>query len=254
MRRIQLFELEDQPWMPRAIRDGVTDYLRVATRFSDPYGPVAPALSAALKLSKQCQVIDLCAGGGGPWQTLLPALRDAGWNGSVTLTDLFPNVGCVEQQASGVTYCQHSVDALDIPSELKGFRTLFTAFHHFSPDAAKAFLTDAAVKQVPIGLFEVTRRSPKYVAAMLLSPLVVMILTPFIRPFSWVRLLLTYCIPLIPLVITWDGIVSCLRSYSITELHDMTAESPDLYSWEVGELRGKGLLPLTYVFGLPRKC
>lgn len=238
--------------MPAVIRNGVTSYLQAAIRFSDTYGPVAPVLSQALQSSGQRQVVDLCAGGGGPWQTLLPALRKTGWDGEVTLTDRFPNLESASQFANSVTYHPRSVNALDVPEELHGFRTLFTAFHHFRPEAAKALLADAAAKQVPIALFEVTQRTPKYIAAMLFSPLAVMFLTPVIRPFSWARLFFTYLVPLIPLVVTWDGIVSCLRSYSVSELRTMTTGLSQAYRWDVGEVKGKGPLPLTYLFGQPR--
>jgi hypothetical protein len=30
MRRMHLFEIEDQSWCPRAVRDAMTDYLRFA--------------------------------------------------------------------------------------------------------------------------------------------------------------------------------------------------------------------------------
>ncbi|MFN0102609.1 MAG: hypothetical protein ACKV2U_11030 [Bryobacteraceae bacterium] len=253
MRRFHLIELEDQDWMPAVIRDGVTDYLSAAIRVGNTYGPVTSALANALLTSGEERVIDLCAGGGGPWQTLLPALRTKGWAGTVTLTDRFPNSKAVERLTTGVTYYPESVDALEVPKELSGFRTLFTAFHHFPPAAARALLADAAAKAAPIALFEVTHRSPRYIFAMLFSPLTVMILTPVIRPFSWSRLLFTYLIPLVPLVVTWDGIVSCLRTYTVAELRSMTMEIPGNHRWDVGEVKGKGLLPLTYLFGLPQQ-
>jgi hypothetical protein len=36
--------------------------------------------------------------------------------------------------------------------------------------------------------------------------------TPWIRPFRWSRLLWTYVVPIIPAVLLFDGIVSCLRT------------------------------------------
>ena len=253
MRRFHLFELEDQDWMPIVVRDGVTDYLRTAIQLADSYGPMISLLADALKKSGAERVTDVCAGGGGPWHTLLPALRKKGWNGTVTLTDRFPNGGAIAQLPAGATYFPEPVDALAVPKELTGFRTLFTAFHHFPPEAARAILADAAAKNVPIALFEVTKRSPPYILAMLLSTVTVMLLTPAIRPVTWSRLLFTYIIPLIPLVVTWDGIVSCLRTYTVAELTTMTEELSDTHIWDVGELKGKRILPATYLIGLPRK-
>ena len=253
MRRLHLFELEDQDWMPVVVRDGVTDYLRTAIQLADSYGPMSSLLADALKKSGAERVTDVCAGGGGPWQTLLPALRTNGWNGTVTLTDRFPNGGAMAQLPAGATYFPEPVDALAVPIELIGFRTLFTSFHHFPPEAARAILADAAAKKVPIALFELTKRSPLYILAMLFSTVIVMLVTPAIRPVTWSRLLFTYFIPLIPFVVTWDGIVSCLRTYTIAELTTMTEELSETHKWDVGELKSKRFLPATYLIGLPRE-
>jgi len=47
-----------------------------------------------------------------------------------------------------------------------------------------------------------------------------MILTPSIRPFRWARMLWTYMIPVVPFVLFYDGVVSCLRAYSLEEFEE----------------------------------
>ncbi|MEZ5362682.1 MAG: hypothetical protein R2748_10195 [Bryobacterales bacterium] len=49
---------------------------------------------------------------------------------------------------------------------------------------------------------------------LVLVPLFVLLMTPFIRPFRWSRLFWTYVIPVLPLAIFWDGVVSYLRAYT----------------------------------------
>ncbi len=56
------------------------------------------------------------------------------------------------------------------------------------------------------------------IVSMLFVPLGALLVTPFIRPFRWSRLVFTYVIPVLPLLIVFDGIVSCLRVYSPDEL------------------------------------
>ena len=56
---------------------------------------------------------------------------------------------------------------------------------------------------------------------MLLTPFAVWLMTPFMRPFRWSRLLLTYPLPLVPLTCLWDGIVSQLRAYTADELVEL---------------------------------
>jgi hypothetical protein len=133
-------------------------------------------------------------------------------------------------------------------------RTLFNALHHFRPEVARAVLSDAQARGVPIAVFEVVERSPKGVLATLLIPLMVLIFTPMIRPLTLPRLLLTYVVPLFPLVIFWDGLVSALRAHRPEELRRMTESlQREGYTWEVGQARTPGKPPVTYVLGLPTR-
>jgi hypothetical protein len=89
----------------------------------------------------------------------------------------------------------------------------------------------------------------------LLIPIATWLFVPFRRPFRWLRLLWTYLIPVIPFVLLFDGLVSCLRAYSVGELRDMTSGLKSRgYRWEIGEKAG-GWLPLriTYLIGRPQK-
>jgi len=40
---------------------------------------------------------------------------------------------------------------------------------------------------------------------------------------SWVQILFTYVVPILPLLIFWDGLVSQLRTYSVQELEEFTS-------------------------------
>jgi hypothetical protein len=53
---------------------------------------------------------------------------------------------------------------------------------------------------------------------MFLSPLSVLITTPFIRPFKIGRIIFIYIIPITLLFVWWDGIVSSLRTYSVKKM------------------------------------
>jgi len=63
-------------------------------------------------------------------------------------------------------------------------------------------------------------------------------------------------IPVIPLFIFWDGLVSCLRCYSQDELKEMTSNlAADDYQWEIGGLDVPGV-PFNgvYAIGSPTRA
>jgi hypothetical protein len=260
MRRVHLFEIGELPWCPGAVRDALTDYLTFMVEHGQPYAAATPLLSAAIaadvtsdSLPREAQIVDLASGAGGPWRTLAPMLAQAGTPVRVRLTDRFPNEPAyarLTRETDGrVTGETRPVRADAVPADLAGFRTMFSAFHHFAPTDARRVLADAAMHGQSIAIFEATRRDLRAVLLMCLTPLFVVLATPFIRPFRWSRLLLTYVVPMIPLAVMFDGVVSCLRTYTPSELRVMAEEgTPDGYTWTAGEV-GKGPIPVTYLIG-----
>lgn len=204
MKRLHLIEIHDQHWCPPTVRDGETDYLQFVIATTKLYAVVVPILAAALHRTGTRQVLDLCSGGAGPWLWLQSDFAERGVSVSVCLTDKYPNVEAIRQlnrmTHQSISYQPQSVDATRVPEELKGFRTIFSAFHHFRPEQACAVLADAVHTRQGIAVFEGTQRSLLALLLMLLVPLMVLLMTPFIRPFRWSRLFWTYLIPLIPLV------------------------------------------------------
>jgi hypothetical protein len=256
--RAHLFEFHDLPWFPAVWRGLLTDFLSFFARAFKPYAGVAPVLGDAVQRAGARRIVDLCSGAGGPVLSIAPALREGGVSGlAIVLTDKYPHVAAwaVLGNAEGftVTFESCPVDALDVPEHLTGFRTLFTSFHHFAPSEARKILEDAAAKNQGIGIFEYTERTWwLWSLPVMLIPLVVWVVTPFIRPFSWRRLVWTYLLPVVPAVAQWDGFVSCLRSYSIDELRGLIEGVGDAsYRWEIGRVPSRGLSRVTYIVGLP---
>jgi len=100
---------------------------------------------------------------------------------------------------------------------------------------------------------EVTTPTLRAFATMMLMPVFAWILTPRMRPFRWSRLLLTYLLPVIPLVVLWDGAVSCFRTRTPEELLALTSDFPH-YDWQAGYARGQGTwLASVYLIGRPKR-
>lgn len=208
-----------------------------------------PLLLEAVRHWKGPRIVDLCSGAGGPWRRwaqrqLMPC--------PVVLTDKFPNAIASEfQESDWLQYFPEPVDATMVPTNLTGFRTIFTAFHHFTPDQGRAIIADAIAQRQPIAIFEFTARSLAAILFMLASPLAVWAITPRLPRVTWRKLVFTYLIPVIPAIVTFDGIVSCLRTYIPDELKDMAAQSD--YAITHGSVRGgKWPIPITYFIAMPR--
>jgi hypothetical protein len=254
VKRRQLVEIEDLERCPAVFRNGMTDYLRFVLNLGNNFAPIVPLLARAVQASKATRIVDLCSGGGGPWEKLLPALRTAISDDSleVTLTDKFPNP--VPLPVAGLAYHFAGVDVFAVPPEMKGVRTLFSAFHHFPPDAAKRILSDAIRSGQPIGIFEATERSLRCLLLIAFAGVFSLFVMPFIRPIRATNLLFTYIVPVIPFLIMWDGIVSCLRTYTVEEMRRMVAEIPEAaaYDWQIGSVTGPGPVPVLHLVGIPK--
>ena len=71
------------------------------------------------------------------------------------------------------------------------------------------------------------------------------------------RAILTYVFPLAPFFYSWDGMVSCLRTYTPDDLRQITADLGGDYCWEVGQIDARhqfGPYKITYVIGLPQRA
>lgn len=254
MPRLHLFELEDQSWFPAGIRDLATDYLQfIQVRFRIDRA-MTPLVRRVLDRSGATQIVDLCSGGSGPLLGLVTDLAAQGRPVRATLTDLFPNAPAFDTiaNASGglIGYEPAPVDARNVPPRLIGLRTVFNGFHHFRPADARSVLHAAAAARQPIAIFEVSERSLRTLP-VLLTPLFVWLVTPWMRPFTWRRFMWTYLVPMVPLTCLWDGIVSQLRAYTVPELRALS-EGSTAMQWEAGQVPiAKGRGRLTYLVGVP---
>jgi hypothetical protein len=264
MRRVHLFEWEDQPWLPRVFRDFITDQLRYthSEAMRQPVNrAIAERLADVLAQSRSAQIVDLCAGAGGPITNIGRILQeDMSLPVTIVLTDLFPNVAAfraLEQQGAGAIRARYEpVDAANVPADLPGVRTVFTALHHFPPELVKRVLGDAVRKRAPIAVFEPLERS--------LRMTVLVGLMSFIRGFTHThrvgvmtpaRFLFTYLLPIAPAMFAWDGAISTLRTYTASELLQLATETaPSGYAWTADrfDVSGPyGPMPTTYLVGVP---
>lgn len=253
MSRLHLFEFEDQPWFPRSLRDYMREWLAFIHGLNPGWDVFAPKIAALLRAGRSERIVDLGSGGGGPALRLRRAIAESERiDPALLLTDRYPDRDARQRAAADpsgrVSYRPEPVDAADLPTQLPGIFTMFNSFHHLRPETARHLLAQACDAGRGIGVFEATARSLPSILLTATVPLAVLATTPFVRPFRWGRLLFTYLIPLLPSLCLWDGLVSCLRSYSAGELRALVSDlRSGGYVWEVGELRFPGT-PVTVAY------
>jgi len=252
MRRLHLFEFGDEQWVPQLLRDAETAYLATSYRVL-PMLPRrwAEKISTVLHLGEPAEILDLCSGSGGAMPQILKELEKRGYDARATLTDLYPNPKSVSHPR--IVWVEEPVDATHVSTKLAGVRTMFSAFHHFRPEAAKAILKDAFDQRRAICIFESGSRTLRTAGMMIGVPVAVLALMPFARPFRWPYLVFTYLIPLIPLILLWDSMVSLSRCYSLEQMKELIEDlKASDYDWEIGGIQVRGIPGgMSYLIGRP---
>lgn len=257
--RIHLFEFEDLDWFPNTIRESMTDFLGSFLRLVGFYKTIIPLLETTLQRTKHNQIIDLCSGSGYPIVDVSNSMGKLK-NVSYLLTDKYPNTSSykrIQESSNGrINYIEEPINVKNVPSELIGLRTIFSAIHHFRPDTVKEILKDAVDNKMPIAVFD---GGDKNILAILwilfVHPVIFLFITPFLKPVRLSRFVFTYLLPIIPICTIWDGTISILRLYQPKELLKI-AQSQDHqeeYRWEYGKVRNKLGFRVSYLIGFPKK-
>lgn len=257
--RLHLFEINDLPYISELWRNAMTDCLAFLQRVTQPYSKTIEILGTVLRRSGATSIIDFGSGSGGPLLGLYAKLHQAHPDLDLILTDKFPHLGRAEEinrraatDSLALHYRLDSISMENPPAELAGLRTMFTSFHHLRPEQAEAVLRSAAVAKQPIAIFETTGRTCWHFLMIFLIPFLILLITPFLKPRSWPRFLITYLIPLVPIGCLFDGIISNLRTYSPEDLLKVIKrfDHPE-YLFEVGYFKAIGPMRGTYLIGYP---
>lgn len=259
MKRIHLFEFEDFNWFPKWIRTCLTQLIVVMHNILNTHEELSELLAKQIKATDSTQILDLCSGSGGPMPKVIQILNEKHdlKDLQLTLTDLYPDTGTAEKmnadQDSNIRYNIEPIDATNIDSSKPGLRTMVGSFHHMNVDSAKKILASAVTSRQPICVFEISDNSfPALISwiALPINFIMCLFITPFVKPLTWQQLVFTYLIPIIPIFFAWDGAVSNLRTYTLSDLDTLLKDVPsENYKWEKGIIKGKS--KKLYLLGTP---
>lgn len=258
--RVQLFEFNDLPAAPAALRETIVEALGRALRWGRVVRGLVGPFREFLAASGAAEVLDLCSGTGAPAVVLADELRRAGAvPPRIVLTDLFPHPEDWERAAAAhpgvITFDPTGVDATRIPPRLSRgrARAVINALHHFSPALARDILADAVEGSSGIFIAEAFTRNPFGFLPMAPAGLAALAVNPLVAPRRRAaKALLTWATPAALLACGWDGLASTLRIHSEGDLRAMVAPLGNRFRWEFRTYAyppfGRG----TCFFGVPR--
>ncbi len=207
-------ELEDYSWFPPILRKYQLDFIGAMASLAHLYHPIGSIVANSMKSGMLTSVRDLCSGSG------TPAIYVHNLSHCIQFTELTDKFPAEEKfhSANGISYEPKSVDVLTHPLDNKKLYTMYNAFHHFSEKEQQDILTQFATTKTNFIFVEILE--PTIVSAIqvfVASTIGQLLITPFIQPFSIVRILLTYVLPINILTVLIDGIISVINSKSVKQ-------------------------------------
>lgn len=111
------------------------------------------------------------------------------------------------------------------PSPPRTFRTFNLAFHHLPTPLASSVLADTLATSSGFAIFELQDRHLRSFLAVCLLGLGVLVFAPY---FAWRwrspgTLFWCWVVPVLPIVLVWDGWMSSVRTRTVEEITDMMA-------------------------------
>lgn len=216
-----------------------------------------PKIVELLDATGNLPILDLCSGSGEISLHLRELIEREGKHElHLILTDLFPDAQLLARQCAKrpktTEFYTESVDVHHPPDPGPHVRSILATLHHFEPEQVREILQDAALHSEGIFILESTHRSWLSLLQALPLPIPGAILCGLcLRPWRISHLLWSFLVPVLPLVILWDSLVSNFRSYTVEELKALTRsiDAPD-FTWDIGMVKmARANLWTTYVIG-----
>ncbi len=259
--RLHLFEFNDSPWAPRALRDTIVESLSRTLSWGRLLAGLVAPFEEFIARAGVDEVLDVCAGAAGPARILIEEIRRLGRTPPrFILTDLQPQLEAWQAARDAfpeqIRFIAEPVDATAIPDDLAGgrVRVIINSFHHFSPELARSILRDAVAGSAGIFIAEPWERNPLRFASFIPVGTLALAANPLLTTRDrLLKALLTFASPAIAGASLWDGLVSTMRVYSRDELEAMVAPLGDRFEWTWGHHHfspgGRGY----YFYGVPRR-
>lgn len=206
-------ELEDYNWFPKILRRFQMEYIGSIIKWLHFYGPLVPVLQTLLKENNTDRIQDLCSGSGMPAIYIQNQIGD-GYK--TILSDKFPEHSFANTLT--VHYLQQESDVLQLFPEQTMCYTMYNAFHHFTDLQKQQIIKKMQAANVSFVFAEILEPDIFTLIKIVFTTTILQVVTaPFVHPFSLMRLLFTYIIPVNLFTVTYDGIISVFKSKSVKQ-------------------------------------
>jgi hypothetical protein len=242
-------ELEDYDWFPALFRRFQLDFIGSIVQWTNLYKPLQPVLQQLVNQHRPAAIQDLCSGSGLPPQALVKELEQPP---VLLLSDKFPDVSFKNTQH--ITYINESTDVLSNTPNPAYCYTLFNGFHHFTAAQQQALVTKMKTAGSPFLFAEVLEPTPlTFVNVVFSSTIVQVLVAPFIKPFSLLRLFFTWILPVNIITVLYDGIISVFKSKTARQYRRLFEGIGDEDYMVSVERTGGIKAAITYIKGTPVK-
>lgn len=211
MRRKQITQCINIPGFPKTLKTLMAEFLSWFVLKVNATKPFVPVIEETLKASGVHTIYNIDVGLGAGMSTVQPFL-------------------------------EKSIPIVEIPYQNfqlrgNGLYVMVNAFHQLEVKEAKTLLSTIAESKNPVVIVEGNNDSLWQIVGMtIFVPLSVLLFSPFVKPFRWSRILFTYLIPVLPLILMIDGCLALMKLYNPDDLRKITASLhiPN-YQWEAGK-------------------
>ena len=203
-----LKELEDYNWFPKILRRWQTEFIGSVAIWTNLYKPLVPVLNKMIAANRIISLQDCCSGSGTPAMYIHKQLAV---QLPMLLTDKYPDESFENKPPAN--YSIHSADVLQMQPAENILYTMYNAFHHFSVEHQQDILQKMAANKTPFLFAELLEPGFINISKIFFTTTLGQIFTaPFVQPFSLSRLFFTYIVPVNLFTITYDGIISVIKS------------------------------------------
>ncbi len=211
MRRKNVKQISHSRVFPKYLKQLMNEFLSWFVLKVNASKPFIPVINEVLNQTNQKKInyIELNAGGG--IETVKPFLDE---NVEVNISD----------------FNEFNVQNI-------GVYLFVNSFHLLSVDKAIKALNDITEKGHPIVIVEGNNDSLWQIVGMtFFVPLTVLIASPFVKPFRFTRLIFTYVIPILPLILVIDGCLALIKLYNPNDLKELVSKlNTTSYEWKMGK-------------------